>query len=88
MVPDPKKAEHLEQLRERELLRTFKTYQDGRGPLSRFRGEAVKAGFKAAWGKRDFATIVAVGKRLPAEVLAEDTNLLYYVRNAEKLANA
>lgn len=88
VVPDPKKAEHLEQLRERELLRTFKNYLDGRGPLTRFRGEAVKAGFKAAWAQRDFATIVKVGKRLPADVLAEDTNLLYYVRNAEKLHGA
>ncbi len=85
LVPDPKKAEHLEQLRERELLRTFKTYLDGRGPLTRFGAEAVKAGFKAAWAQRDFATILKVGKRLPAEVLAEDTTLLYYVRNAEKL---
>lgn len=88
IVPDPKKAEHLEQLRERELLRTFKNYREGRGALARFRGEAVKAGFKVAWAQRDYATIVRVGKRLPADVLAEDTNLLYYIRNAEKLLSA
>ncbi len=86
LVPDPKKAEHLEQLRNRELLRAFDGYANGRGKLDRFRGEAVRAGFKQAWATRDFQTIVAVGRRLSAETFAEDPALLHYYRNAERMA--
>jgi hypothetical protein len=86
MVPNPAKAEHLEQLRDGELLRVFESYKTGRARLERFRSEAVRAGFKKAWGERDFATIVAVGRRLPADAFTEDPSLLHYFRNAERLA--
>lgn len=85
-VPDPKKSEHLDQLRTRALLGEFGTYRASKGPLSRFRSEAVRAGFKDAWGRKDFATIVAVGRRLPNDVFIEDSALLHYFRNAERLA--
>lgn len=85
LVPNPKKAEHLEQLRNRELLRVFDSYKSGRGGLERFRGEAIRAGFKQAWAARDFQTIVAVGRRLPIDALAEDAALLHYFRNAERM---
>lgn len=85
LVPDPKKSEHLDQLRLRALLREYETYVASTGPLVRFRTEAVRAGFKEAWGRRDFAMIVKVGKRLPSEVFIEDSALLHYFRNAERL---
>jgi hypothetical protein len=84
-VPDPKKTEHLDQLRTRALLKEFEGYTAGRGQLNRFRSEAVRAGFKEAWARRDFATIAAVGRRLPSDVFVEDSALLHYFRNAERL---
>lgn len=86
MVPDPKKSEHLDQLRTRALLREFGTYSAGRGPLKKFRSEAVRAGFKNAWAERAFDTILAVGRRLPSDAFVEDSALLHYYRNAERLA--
>lgn len=85
-VPDPKKSEHLDQLRNRALLKEFATYMAGKAPLARFRTEAIRAGFKDAWAQKDFATIVAVGQRLPSDVFVEDSALLHYFRNAERLA--
>lgn len=81
-VPDPRKSEHLEQLRSRDLLRTFETYAGGTGPLRRFRGEAIVGGFKKAWADRDYATIVKVAARLPQDYLVENTSILSYVRIA------
>ena len=81
-VPDPRKVEHLEQLRNRDLLRTFDSYAAGSGPLRRFRGEAVLAGFKKAWADSDYNTIVKVGARLPQDYLVELPAVLAYVRNA------
>lgn len=86
MVPDPKKSEHLEQLRTRALLREFESYVDGKGSLEKFRTEAVRAGFKRAWADRAFDTIVGVGRRLPSDAFVEDSALLHYFRNAERLA--
>jgi len=86
MVPDPKKSEHLEQLRTRALLREFDSYGASRGPLTKFRSEAVRAGFRQAWADRAFDTILAVGHRLPSDAFAEDSALLHYYRNAERLA--
>jgi DNA modification methylase len=85
LVPDPKKAEHLEQLREADLLRVFDGYLGGSGPLDQFRSEAVKAGFKRAYRSRDFQSIVKVGKRIPVEAFNDDTALMHYFRNAERL---
>lgn len=85
LVPDPKKAEHLEQLREAELVKAFDGYATGTGPLDQFRAEAVKAGFKRAYRDRDFETIIKVGKRIPVEAFNDDTALMHYFRNAERL---
>jgi hypothetical protein len=87
MVPDPKKSEHLDQLRTRALLREFESYTTGKGTLERFRSEAVRAGFKDAWGRRDYATIVTVGQRLPGDLFVDDSALLHYYRNAERLVD-
>lgn len=81
-VPDPDRQEDLERLRQKTLLREFVTYQQGRGRLRAFRSEAIRAGFSHAWKQRDYATIVQVAERLPAQVVEEDSSLLMYVNNA------
>ena len=86
MVPDPKKSEHLDQLRTRALLREFDAYSASKGTLTKFRSEAVRAGFKQAWADRAFDAILAVGRRLPPDAFVEDSALLHYYRNAERLA--
>ena len=85
-VPDPQRSEHMDQMRTRVLLREFDAYAAAKGPLRRFRTEAVRAGFKQAWADRDFETILAVGRRMPDDTFVEDSALLHYFRNAERLA--
>lgn len=87
-VPDPKKADDLEKLRRRALLREFEAYLAGSGKLTRFRSEAVRAGFDEAWDRRDFELIVRFGRRLPPDVLVDDPALRYFVDNAEMLVGA
>ena len=84
-VPDPKKAADLEKLRRRALLREFETYLTGTGKLTRFRSEAIRAGFDDAWDRREFELIVKIGNRLPSDVLVEDPTLRYFLDNAELL---
>ena len=84
-VPDPKKAADLEKLRRRSLLREFESYLSGSEKLTKFRSEAVRAGFDDAWDRREFEPIVKIGKRLPSDVLVEDPTLRYFVDNAELL---
>lgn len=82
-VPDPRKAGDLEKLRERTLLREFEEYRDGsRKKLKVFRLEAVRAGFKKAWQERDYATIIAVARKIPENVLQEDPKLLMWYDQA------
>ncbi len=82
-VPDLQgRAQDLERLRERALLREWRTYVEGRGRLKLFRSEAVRAGFGDAWRRRDYAVIVAVAQRLPERVVQENADLLMYYDNA------
>ena len=85
-LPDPQRSEHLDQLRTRALLREFAAYASTSGPLRKFRTEAVRAGFRKAWADREFETILAVGRRMPGDAFVEDSALLHYFRNAERLA--
>ncbi|MBN1993434.1 MAG: hypothetical protein JW953_12095, partial [Anaerolineae bacterium] len=80
--PNPERLEHMEQLRERSLLREFQQYATNKGRLKIFRTEAVRAGFKRAWANKDYGLIVAVARRLPESVLQEDPGLLMYYDNA------
>lgn len=84
-VPDPKKASDLDRLRTRALLKEFATYVQFSGNLTKFRSEAIRAGFKEAWGRQDYGLIVTVGKRLPEEVFVDDPSLLMYFDNAKRL---
>ena len=82
-VPDPRKAGDLEKLRERTLLREFAEYQ--KSDLRRlkvFRLEAIRAGFRHAWQTKDYATIVAVGEKIPGGVIQEDPKLLMWLDQA------
>lgn len=82
-VPDPNKASDLEKLRERALLREFEEYRESKQRrLKVFRLEAVRAGFKKAWQDRDYATIIAVARKIPDNVLQEDPKLLMWYDQA------
>ena len=84
-VPDPRKAADLEKLRRAELVREFNGYLEAKGPLERFRSEAVRIGFDDAWEHGDLATIVSVGERLPHEAFSDEPTLLYYLDSARQL---
>lgn len=85
-VPDPRNASDLARVRTRALLREFSGYAETKGKLERFRSEAIRAGFREAWGQRDFHLILQVGKKLPSDAFEEDETLLYYFDNAQRLA--
>jgi len=82
-VPDPNKAGDLEKLRERALLREFEEYRESKQKrLKVFRLEAIRAGFKKAWQERDYATIIAVARKIPENILQEDPKLLMWYDQA------
>lgn len=81
-APDPNKANDLEKLREKALLKEFEEYKEAKKKLKVFRLEAVRAGFKKAWQERDYAVIVAVADKIPGSVLEEDPKLLMWYDQA------
>ena len=83
-VPDPNKQADLDQIRERALLKEFEEIKESsQRRIKQFRTEAVRAGFKACWQEKDYATIVKVAAKLPEAVLQEDEKLLMYIDNAQ-----
>ena len=82
-VPDPRKAGDLEKLRERALLKEFDDYRESaQRRLRVFRLEAVRAGFRHAWQRQDYATIIAVAQKIPDAVLQDDPKLLMWCDQA------
>jgi 16S rRNA G966 N2-methylase RsmD len=82
-VPDPSKAKDLEQKRERALLKEFENYKAASGrKLKEFRLEVLRAGFKAAWGAKDYKTIIGIAQKIPEEALQEDEKLLLWYDQA------
>src|SRR5439155_12612253 len=81
-VPDTKNEIHLEQLRHRGLMKEFQQYADAKGKLRVIRTEALRAGFKECWQRKDYTTIVQMAKRVPDGAIQEDSALLRYVDNA------
>lgn len=81
-VPDPDRQADLERLRNNALVREFSEYTRTKGRLKVFRMEAIRAGFSKCWKERDYDIIVAVGQRLPEQVLQEDASLKLYYDNA------
>jgi hypothetical protein len=58
-------------------MREFDEYCESKQKrLKVFRLEAVLAGFKKAWQERDYATIIAVTRKIPDKVRQEDSKLL------------
>ena len=88
-VPDPNKAQDLEKKRERALLKEFDGYMAATGRrLKEFRLEVLRAGFKTAWGNRDYQTIIKVAQKIPEEALQEDEKLLLWYDQALTRAEA
>jgi DNA modification methylase/rubredoxin len=82
-VPDPSKAGDLEKLREKALLKEFEEYrQSKQKKIKVFRLEAVRTGFKKAWQTREYSTIIEVAKKIPENVLQEDSKLLMWYDQA------
>ena len=82
-VPDPRKAGDLERLRDGALLREFDQYRDAaQRTMKVFRLEAVRAGFRRAWREQDYATIIAVARKIPEAALQEDPKLLMWFDQA------
>ena len=82
-VPDPNKAADLEKLRDRALMREFKEYREStKKRLKVFRLEAVRAGFRKSWQERDYATVIAVSRKIPELILHEDPKLLMWYDQA------
>ena len=76
-VPDPNKAQDLEKKREKALLKEFDTYRSFTGrKIKESRLEVLRAGFRAAWATKDYATIISIANKLPEETLQEDEKLL------------
>ena len=82
-VPAPNKADDLEKLRERSLLKEFEEYRaSSQKRLKVFRLEAVRAGFKKARQESDYATIITVSRKVPENVLQENPKLLMWYDQA------
>jgi DNA modification methylase len=82
-VPDPNKAQDLDMKREKALLKAFEVYQNHSGRrLKDFRLEVLRTGFKNAWAKKDYLTIISVAQKIPEEALQEDEKLLLWYDQA------
>ena len=77
-IPDLTKAGDIAKLREKNLLKEFQEYLDGKGKLKVFRLEAIKVGFAKLWKEKDYASIVNIAERLPEQTVQEDPNILMY----------
>jgi hypothetical protein len=81
-VPDPKKEADLDQIRHRALMKEYQQYLDMKGKIKLVRTEAIRAGFKECWQKKDYRSILQMAKRVPETVIQEDPALLMYCDNA------
>ncbi|MCW3070477.1 MAG: hypothetical protein JWO44_367 [Bacteroidetes bacterium] len=82
-VPDLNEAKDRDTLRSRTLLKEFTKYvEESAKPkakkMKEVRVEALRAGFKNCWEKKDFTTIVSLADKIPQNILLEDEQLLMY----------
>lgn len=81
-APDMNEAKDREHFRTTTLLKEFGKYVDEltnpKNKLKDVRVEALRAGFKISWEKKDFVTIVNVAERIPQNLLMEDEQLLMF----------
>lgn len=75
--PNPEKQGDLDAIRNRRLMKEFEIYVSA-PRIREARLEALRAGFKECYKNHDFATIVAVGNKLPEELLTTDEVLLRF----------
>ena len=62
-VPDPNRAQDLEKKREKALLKEFDVYLAATGRrLKEFRLEVLRAGFRAAWARKDYQAITKLAQ--------------------------
>lgn len=76
-----------EALRTKTLLREFKRYVEmaakPKAKIKEARTEALRAGFKQCYIDKDFATIMLVADKLPANMVEEDETLLQFYTIAQ-----
>ena len=82
-IPDMNESKDREALRTKVLIKEFNNYfteinQPKAKKLKDVRVEALRAGFKSCWEKKDFFTIVKMGDYIPQNILLEDEQLLMY----------
>ena len=82
-IPDLNEQKDRELLRTKQLLKLWQGYveqiESGKAKrLKDVRLEAVKAGFKDCYQKKDFKKIVLIGDKIPENLLTEDETLLNY----------
>ena len=82
-IADPEKQVDLDKLRFKNLMKEFNIYVEAVNkpkakPIKNARIEAVRAGFKECYKKKDFATIIKVGDKINQSMLQEDEQLLRY----------
>lgn len=82
-VPNMNEAKDREALRNKSLIKEFDRYKEElENPktkkIKEVRVEALRAGFKMCWEKKDFKTIVNLGDKIPQNILLEDEQLLMY----------
>jgi hypothetical protein len=82
-VPNMNEAKDREALRTKTLLKEFDRYlaelnTSKTKKLKEVRLEALRAGFKSCWEKKNFQTIVNMSGRIPQNLLLEDEQLLMF----------
>ncbi|RZK26777.1 MAG: DNA methylase [Flavobacterium sp.] len=82
-IPDLSEAKDRELIKTKKLLNEFQSYvqlinMPRAKKLKETRVEALRAGFRNSWEKKDFETIVKVGDMIPQNILLEDEKLLMY----------
>ncbi len=82
-IPDMNEQKDRDALRTKALLKIWEDYcsqvESGKvKKLNDVRLEAVKAGFKNCYQKKDFKRIVTIGDKIPENLLTEDETLLNY----------
>ena len=82
-IPDMNEQKDRDALRTKALLKIWEDYcsqvESGKvKKLKDVRLEAVKAGFKDSYQKKDFKRIVTIGDKIPENLLTEDETLLNY----------
>ena len=81
-VPNPKDAAEVEKMRERALLKEYETYKTAK-KIKTPRLEALRLGFQKSYEAHDYATIVAIAKKIPSDVVETDEKLLRYFDRAQ-----